>query len=144
MSLRLSILRRLTLVGVLCVLPACAKNGESVPDAGGAAGHGGTTGVAGGGTGGQAGSAAGGQAGAAGAQAGGAAGGQAGADSGAGGGPGADAAAGADAGGVAGAVDAGPLPTAAFDDTLRARAAAGMVPLQTWYDATTGLWNKSD
>ena len=144
MSLRLSILRRLTLVGVLCVLPACAKNGESVPDAGGAAGHGGTTGVAGGGTGGQAGSAAGGQAGAAGAQAGGAAGGQAGADSGAGGGPGADAAAGADAGGVAGAVDAGPLPTAAFDDTLRARAAAGMVPLQTWYDATTGLWNKTD
>jgi predicted alpha-1,6-mannanase (GH76 family) len=36
-----------------------------------------------------------------------------------------------------------PLP-AVFDDTLRKRVVAGMVPLQAWYTASTGLWNMTD
>ena len=39
------------------------------------------------------------------------------------------------------ATDAAP---ATWDDSLRQRAAAGMAPLQTWYDATTGLWDTTD
>lgn len=55
-----------------------------------------------------------------------------------------DAAAGA--GGARDAADAesGGGEPPPWDDTLRARAAAAMVPLQAWYDATTGLWNKTD
>jgi predicted alpha-1,6-mannanase (GH76 family) len=33
---------------------------------------------------------------------------------------------------------------ATWDDSLRQRVAGGMVPLQTWYDATTGLWDTND
>jgi predicted alpha-1,6-mannanase (GH76 family) len=59
------------------------------------------------------------------------------------------------AAGAGGATDAGALGGSGgaagtavvpppWDDSLRKRAAAGMVPLQTWYDATTGLWNSTD
>src|SRR4051812_27779167 len=69
---------------------------------------------------------------------------------GSGGGQGVDGAAGtgtAGAAGDAGATGAGGgagAPTGVFDESLRARAAAGMAPLQTWYDAGTGLWNTND
>src|SRR5579859_6985789 len=36
-------------------------------------------------------------------------------------------------------VEAGPPPP--FDETLRLRAQAAMVPLASWYDTGTGLWN---
>jgi predicted alpha-1,6-mannanase (GH76 family) len=42
-----------------------------------------------------------------------------------------------------GAVDADASPPP-WDDTLRLRAAAGMAPVQVWYDATTGLWDTTD
>jgi predicted alpha-1,6-mannanase (GH76 family) len=45
---------------------------------------------------------------------------------------------------AAGASGTGGVPAPPWDDSLRARATAGMVPLQSWYDATTGLWNKTD
>src|SRR5450432_3572044 len=50
------------------------------------------------------------------------------------------------ASGTTGAAGAGgaPVPPPPWDDSLRARATAGMVPLQIWYDAPTGLWNKTD
>jgi predicted alpha-1,6-mannanase (GH76 family) len=35
-------------------------------------------------------------------------------------------------------------PVAGECKDLRTRAAAGMVPLQSWYDSTTGLWNTND
>jgi predicted alpha-1,6-mannanase (GH76 family) len=35
-------------------------------------------------------------------------------------------------------------PVAGECTDLRSRATAGMVPLPTWYDATTGLWNTTD
>jgi predicted alpha-1,6-mannanase (GH76 family) len=40
--------------------------------------------------------------------------------------------------------DATPTAPPVFDDQLRVRAQLGMVPLATWYDATTGLWNMTD
>jgi hypothetical protein len=46
------------------------------------------------------------------------------------------------AGGSGGA--AGAPPVVAFDDSLRVRAQAAMVPLAVWYDTATGLWNKTD
>ncbi|HVU52516.1 MAG TPA: glycoside hydrolase family 76 protein, partial [Polyangia bacterium] len=50
---------------------------------------------------------------------------------------------GAGQGGAAGAGGT-PPPPPPWDDSLRARAAAGMAPLQAWYDATTGLWDTTD
>jgi predicted alpha-1,6-mannanase (GH76 family) len=55
---------------------------------------------------------------------------------------GADAA--GDVGADVGAAGGAPAPPPPWDDSLRVRAAAGMVPLQTWYDVGTGLWNKTD
>jgi predicted alpha-1,6-mannanase (GH76 family) len=40
-------------------------------------------------------------------------------------------------------VDGG-SPGAVFDDALRLRAQAAMIPLAAWYDTPTGLWNKTD
>jgi predicted alpha-1,6-mannanase (GH76 family) len=51
------------------------------------------------------------------------------------------------AGGAAGSYDAGAVVDtgpSSFDESLRMRAAAGMAPLQAWYDATTGLWDTTD
>jgi predicted alpha-1,6-mannanase (GH76 family) len=115
------------------------QGGGAAGAAAGAAGSGSATGVAGT-------TGAGGMAGATGA------GGTAGA-TGAGGTPGATGIAGmTGAGGMAGATGAGGRAGATgagggppqLDETLRMRAAAGMVPLQAWYSAGTGLWNTND
>ena len=146
--------RRLSLLA--CLAFACAsERGATPPDATGAAGA--TSGRAG-----DAGTPVGGAAGAGqGGSAGGTAGtaGTSGAAGNGGGGADADVAteagagtdgrdgggsgAGAGTGGASGAAggDAGAAPR---DESLRARATAGMVPLQVWYDAPSGLWNKTD
>jgi predicted alpha-1,6-mannanase (GH76 family) len=131
---------------------ACVSSQESLgrPDgsagaaagaAGSTAGSAGTTGASGSGgeaSGGQAGGLAGAAAGASGAAGTSVDAGAAGATAGSGG-------AKADAGtaGVTGQGGTAGTPPP-WDDELRKRAAAGMVPLQVWYDQGTGLWNKTD
>jgi len=137
-------------------LAACAQGSSGMATgrggAGGSTGGPGAAGVTGGGAGaaaaGQGGEA--GQGGASGsglsaAGAGGAAGTAAGGTAGAGS-AGATSTGGAGSGAAAGATGAAgaPTPPPPWDDSLRTRAAAGMVPLQAWYDATTGLWNTTD
>ena len=134
------IVRRLALGGLL-LLQACGKGaaGGSGPDA--ASGTGGAP-PDGSGTGGVVATA-----GAGGASSAGQDGGQTPADSGGGagaGGPGAAGAGGAGTAGGTGTGGAGGAQPSLYDDSLRQRAAAGMIPLQTWYDATTGLWDTTD
>ena len=75
-----------------------------------------------------------------------------GAGTGAGGGSGAGQAGGGVAGvelvggaaGAAGSVGTGGAPPIVLDESLRKRAADGMVPLQNWYNQNTGLFDKND
>jgi hypothetical protein len=146
---------RIVVASLALWMPACG-NGTVVggrPDASGAAGA--AAGAGGAGTSGAAGAAAGsGAAGEAGSSGGagtgvagagpagtsGAAGATAGADAGTDAGAGAGGAAGKGGAGTGG--DAGVQPPR--DEALKTRAAAAMVPLQAWYNTSTGLWQTND
>ena len=134
------VVRGLALGGLL-LLQACGKGAAGGPGSDAATGTGGAP-PDGSGTGGVVATA-----GAGGASSAGQDGGQTPADSGRGagaGGPGAAGAGGAGTAGGTGTGGAGGAQPSLYDDSLRQRAAAGMIPLQTWYDATTGLWDTTD
>jgi predicted alpha-1,6-mannanase (GH76 family) len=144
MSTRPSSVVRLLIITALG-LSACSKGAPGGPGLVGAAGIDGAAPDASGGGGATAGSAGGAGAAPAAAQDGGAMDVGAQASNDASGGAGMTGTAGHDAGpGHDGGGGATGAQTATWDDSLRQRVVGGIAPLQTWYDATTGLWDTND